>query len=45
MIDVDQITQLHAETVVKWHQEPIHNAWDGFGLGLSVHIFNYELWH
>jgi hypothetical protein len=43
---VDELTQLHRETVARWHLEEPDNPYNGF---LSVvcqqHQFNYLLWH
>lgn len=46
MIDVTEVLKLHAETVDKWHQQPISNPYDGvFHLVCHQHSFNYQLWH
>lgn len=46
MISVDEITQLHAETVALWHHEEISNPYDGFLKQVcQQHTFNYLLWH
>jgi hypothetical protein len=46
MIDVTQITELHAETVARWHQEEISNPYQGFLQRVCLqHSFNYLLWH
>jgi len=46
MIDVDEITRLHAETVARWHQEEVANPYQGFlQLVCQQHSYNYLLWH
>jgi len=46
MFEVDQIIQLHEQTVAQWHEQPIANPYQGFlGLVCQQHIFNFELWH
>ncbi|REK08273.1 MAG: DUF4254 domain-containing protein [Planctomycetota bacterium] len=46
MVSVDEITQLHAETVALWHHEEISNPYEGFlQLVCQQHTFNYLLWH
>ena len=46
MIDVVLITDLHRETVARWHQEEVNNPHSGFlGLVCEQHKFNYLLWH
>lgn len=46
MIDVSQITALHAETVALWHRQEISNPYTGFlQLVCQQHTFNYQLWH
>ena len=46
MIDVQQVLQLHAREVARWHQRPIANEYQGIlQLVCQQHIFNYELWH
>ncbi len=46
MIDVQQVLQLHAREVARWHQQPIANEYHGIlQLVCQQHIFNYELWH
>jgi hypothetical protein len=46
MFNVDEVLELHHETVALWHQQPIANPYAG---GLQVvcqqHQYNYELWH
>jgi len=46
MIDVQEITDLQAQTVARWHQEEISNPYEGFlHLVCMQHSFNYLLWH
>ncbi len=46
MIDVNEITQLHAQTVALWHRQDISNPYEGFlQLVCQQHTFNYLLWH
>lgn len=46
MIDVQEITDLQAETVARWHREEISNPYQGFlQLVCMQHSFNYLLWH
>ena len=46
MIDVRQITDMHRETVARWHAQEIDNPHDGFlGIACQQHSFNYQLWH
>jgi hypothetical protein len=46
MINVQQVLAMQAETVARWHQEPIANTYDGFlSVACQQHQFNYELWH
>lgn len=43
---VRQITQLHSETVARWHEEPLDNPYTGLlGVVCQQHQFNYQLWH
>lgn len=46
MMDVQKITALQRDTVVRWHLTSVENTYEGF---LSVvcqqHSFNYLLWH
>ena len=45
-IDVDQIVELQADTVAKWHESPIDNVYSGILSTIcSQHQFNYLLWH
>jgi hypothetical protein len=46
MIDVNAITNLHRETVRRWHEQPIENPYDGFLAAVcDQHERNYRLWH
>ena len=46
MIDVKQITDLHASTVALWHTQEISNPYSGFLQAVcQQHSFNYLLWH
>ena len=46
MIDVEEITDLHAHTVALWHTQEIANPYTGFlQLVCQQHTHNYLLWH
>jgi hypothetical protein len=46
MIDVREITELHATTVALWHTQEIANPYSGFLQAVcQQHAFNYLLWH
>ncbi len=46
MIDVGEITDLHARTVALWHTAEIANPYTGFlQVVCQQHMFNYQLWH
>jgi hypothetical protein len=46
MIDVKPITEMHRETVVRWHAGPIDNPYDGMlAIACRQHSFNFLLWH
>jgi hypothetical protein len=46
VIDVDEITELHARTVALWHAQEIANPYSGFlQLVCQQHTYNYLLWH
>ncbi len=46
MIDVQEITDLHATTVHKWHEEEIANPYAGLPATIcQQHSFNFRLWH
>ncbi|MEO0529380.1 MAG: DUF4254 domain-containing protein [Planctomycetota bacterium] len=43
---VRQVLQLHADTVARWHEEPIDNPYTGpLGVVCQQHAFNFQLWH
>jgi hypothetical protein len=43
---VQQITQLHRDTVCRWHTEPVDNPYTGLLHTIcEQHQFNYLLWH
>ena len=46
MIDIHEITELHATTVQHWHQQQIDNQYEGFlELVCRQHQQNFKLWH
>ena len=46
MFTVSAVTDLHRETVARWHQEEISNPFDGpLAIVCQQHTFNYLLWH
>ena len=46
MIDTQQLTVVHHDTVVRWHEQEIDNPHDGvMGLICTQHSFNFKLWH
>lgn len=46
MINVREITALHATTVALWHVQEIGNSYSGFLQPVcQQHMFNYLLWH
>jgi hypothetical protein len=46
MIDIQQVTQLHRETVERWHSEEIDNPYSGIlELVCRQHSWNFLLWH
>ena len=46
MIDVDQVLELHRDTVIRWHEEPIDQSYDSvYGLVCEQHSYNFQLWH
>ena len=46
MIDVRAITELHRETVNRWHHQPVDNPYRGFlALVCEQHQRNFLLWH
>lgn len=43
---VQQILDLHAETVARWHEEPLDNPYTGLlNVVCQQHQFNFQLWH
>ena len=46
VILVNELTQLHWDTVVRWHQVPVHNSCSGIQrVVCEQHSFNFRLWH
>jgi hypothetical protein len=46
MINVQEITDLHAHTVALWHRQDVANPYSGLlQLVCEQHSFNYLLWH
>jgi hypothetical protein len=46
MIDVREITQLHADTVQRWHRQEIDNPYEGLlEVVCRQHQQNFRLWH
>lgn len=46
MIDVQAITELHRQTVERWHQQALDNPYRGFlALVCEEHQRNFLLWH
>jgi hypothetical protein len=46
MIDVTAVTDLHRQTVQRWHEREIDNRYDGFLAAVcDQHERNYRLWH
>ncbi len=46
MIDVNQVTDLHREMVVRWHSQDVDNPYDGvMEIVCKQHSFNFLLWH
>lgn len=46
MINVQEITDLHAHTVALWHTQEVSNPYEGLlGLVCQQHSYNYLLWH
>jgi hypothetical protein len=45
-IKLEQVISLHAQTVARWHNEPIDNPYDGLlATVCTQHSFNFQLWH
>jgi len=43
---VRQVTQLQADTVARWHGEPLDNPYTGLlAIVCQQHQYNYQLWH
>ena len=43
---VRQALQLHADTVARWHDEPLDNPYTGLlGVVCQQHQYNFQLWH
>lgn len=43
---VEEVVELHRETVARWHRMDVDNPYAGFmGLVCQQHQFNYLLWH
>lgn len=43
---VQQVLQLHADTVARWHEEPLDNPHTGLmSVVCQQHQFNFQLWH
>jgi hypothetical protein len=46
MINVQEITDLHAHTVALWHTQEVSNPYEGLlGLVCQQHSYNFLLWH
>lgn len=46
MIDIAVITQMHRDTVERWHQVDVDNPYAGvLALACQQHAFNFLLWH
>ena len=45
-MNVASILKLHEQTVVRWHESPVEQAYGGVeGLVCQQHAFNFLLWH
>ncbi|MEM8678180.1 MAG: DUF4254 domain-containing protein [Planctomycetota bacterium] len=43
---VQRVTEMHRETVARWHEVPVDNPYDGLlGIACQQHQFNFLLWH
>ena len=43
---VQRVTEMHRETVARWHEMPVDNPYDGLlGIACQQHQFNFLLWH
>lgn len=46
ILDVQEVLKLQADTVARWHEQPVENVYEGhMQLVCQQHIFNFELWH
>jgi hypothetical protein len=46
MIRLSEITQLHRDLVIRWHEQPVDNPHAGLlGVICQQHGFNFSLWH
>jgi len=46
MMEVKEITQLHREMVIRWHQQELDNPYDGWlSTVCRQHGYNFLLWH
>ena len=46
MINVERILEIHRDTVIRWHAEPLDQPYDGvYGLVCEQHSYNFQLWH
>lgn len=46
MIDVQKVTALQRDTVVRWHIEAVENPYDGvLAIACQQHSYNFRLWH
>lgn len=46
MIQFDEVTRLHREMVVRWHERPVDNPFDGFlAIVCEQFAYNFQLWH
>ena len=45
-INLDEVLQLQADTVARWHDEDIDNPYTGLQSAICTqHSFNFQLWH
>lgn len=46
MFRIAEVTRLHHEMIVRWHQQGIDNPYQGFLASVCIQLsFNYQLWH
>jgi len=46
MIDVQQITDMQRDTVIRWHEQDVDNPYVGIlAVACKQHSFNFLLWH